>query len=148
MRLLRNRYFKKDVSKGGIGTIQKQGRVGKAVSGDKSYLGNKSLRVQSDEAEAGKIFTEFIALIVRCRMYTLLKDELEKLETKPNYMTVPAAIRELEKIEMIRGLDGRYRMDHAVTATQKTILSAFRMDARSVKNRSNELSELLAGIEE
>ena len=81
-------------------------------------------------------------------MYTLLKDELEKLETKPNYMTVPAAIRELEKIEMVRGLDGRYRMDHAVTATQKTILSAFRMDARSVKNRANELSELLAGIEE
>lgn len=58
-------------------------------------------------------------------------------------MTVPAAIRELEKIEMIRGLDGRYRMDHAVTATQKTILSAFRMDARSVKNRANELRDLL-----
>lgn len=67
----------------------------KLFSGDKSYLENKSLRVQSDEAAAGKIFTEFIALIVRCRMYTLLKDELEKLETKPNYMAVPAAIREL-----------------------------------------------------
>ena len=79
-------------------------------------------------------------------MYTMLKDELEKLETKPNYMTVPAAIRELEKIELVRGLDGRYRMDHAVTATQKTILGAFRMDARSVKNRANELSELLAEI--
>lgn len=59
-----------------------------------------------------------------------------------------AAIRELEKIELVRGLDGRYRMDHAVTATQKTILGAFRMDARSVKNRANELSELLAGIGE
>ena len=120
----------------------------KLFSGDKSYLGNKSLRVQSDEAAAGKIFTEFIALIVRCRMYTLLKDERKKLETKPNYMTVPASIRELEKIEMVRGLDGRYRMDHAVTATQKTILSAFRMDAKTVKNRANEISELLAGIEE
>ena len=78
----------------------------------------------------------------------MVKDELEKLETKTNYMTVPAAIRELEKIEMVRGLDGRYRMDHAVTATQKTILSAFRMDARSVKNRANELSGLLVGTEE
>ncbi len=77
-----------------------------------------------------------------------LKDERKKLETKPNYMTVPASIRELEKIEMVRGLDGRYRMDHAVTATQKTILSAFRMDAKTVKNRANEISELLAGIEE
>lgn len=81
-------------------------------------------------------------------MYTLLKDELEKLETKPDYMTVPAAIRELEKIETVWGLDGRYRMDHAVTATQKTILGAFGMDARTVKNRANELSELLSGIEE
>ena len=78
----------------------------KLFSGDKSYLGNKSLRVQSDEAAAGKIFTEFIALIVRCRMYTLLKEELEQLEPKPNYMTVPAAIRELEKIEMVREAEG------------------------------------------
>lgn len=32
-------------------------------------------------------------------------------------MTVPGAIRELEKIEMIKGIDGIYRLDHAVTAT-------------------------------
>ena len=38
-------------------------------------------------------------------------------------------------------------MDHAVTATQKTILGAFRMDAGTVKKRANELSELLAGNE-
>ena len=40
-------------------------------------------------------------------------------------MTVPAALRELEKIEMVRRTDGRYRLDHAVTKKQKTILSAF-----------------------
>ena len=34
-------------------------------------------------------------------------------------------IRELEKIEMIRQADGVYRLDHAVTKTQKVILSAF-----------------------
>ena len=44
--------------------------------------------------------------------------------------------------------DDTNNRDHAVTATQKTILSGFRMDARSVKNRDNELSELLVGIEE
>ena len=38
---------------------------------------------------------------------------------------VPAAIRELEKIEMVRQLDGVYRLDHAVTATQKTILNQY-----------------------
>ncbi len=37
-------------------------------------------------------------------------DENEKLESRQNYMTVPAAIREFEKIEMIRGMDRIYRL--------------------------------------
>lgn len=115
----------------------------KLFKGDKSYLGNKSLRVQSDEAASAKIFVEFVALIVRCKMYTMLKDEVFKMDRSPNYMTVPAAIRELEKIEMVRGFDGRYRMDHAVTATQKDILRAFHMDAGNVKKQADELSEML-----
>ena len=115
----------------------------KLFKGDKSYLGNRSLRVQSDEAASAKIFVEFVALIVRCRMYRMLKDEVFKMEKHPNYMTVPSAIRELEKIEMVRGLDGRYRMDHAVTATQKDILRAFHMDAGTVKKQADELSEML-----
>ena len=65
----------------------------KLFRGDKSYLGNKSLRVQSDEAAGAKILIEFIALIVRCRIYTLLKDEMDKLKKSPNYMTVPAAMQ-------------------------------------------------------
>jgi transposase len=119
----------------------------KLFCGDKSYLGNKSLRVQSDEAANAKIFVEFVALIIRSRLYVLLKDEVEKLEKRPNYMTVPAAVRELEKIEMIKGLDGRYRLDHAVTATQKTILGAFGMDSNSIRKDANKLSEVLYGIE-
>lgn len=115
----------------------------KLFLGDKSYLGNGALRVQSDETANAKIFAEFVALIVRCRMYTLLKDEMERLDKKPNYMTVPAAIRELDKIEMIKGLDGRYRMDHAITAAQKTILAAFRMDDKTVRKQAMELSEML-----
>ena len=115
----------------------------KLFRGDKSYLGNKILRVQSDEAASAKIFGEFVALIVRSKMYTLLKDEMFRMEKKPNYMTVPAAIRELEKIEMVRGLDGKYRMDHAVTATQKDILRAFQMDANTIKKQADDLSGML-----
>lgn len=33
--------------------------------GEKSYLGNRSLRVQIDEVALAKIFIEFVALIVR-----------------------------------------------------------------------------------
>ena len=113
----------------------------KLFRGDKSYLGNKSYRVYTDEAVSAKIFIEFVALIIRSKFYTLLKDEEERLETRPNYMTVPAAIRELEKIEMIRGLDRNYRLDHALTATQKTILGAFGIDARYIKDRTARISE-------
>ena len=58
-------------------------------------------------------------------------------------MTVPAALRELEKIEMIRGHDQIYRLDHAVTKTQKVILKAFGMDSAYVKQRANRISEQL-----
>jgi hypothetical protein len=115
----------------------------KLFRGDKSYLGNKSERTHYTESTEAKIFVEFVALIVRNRIYTRLKEELERIDEKPNYMTVPAAIRELEKIEMIRGHDQVYRLDHAVTKTQKTILNAFEMDAAYVKHRAQRISEQL-----
>ncbi len=115
----------------------------KLFSGDKSYLGNKSIRVHSDESASAKIFIEFVALIVRSRMYTNLLDEMKKMNKKPNYMTVPAAIRELEKIEMVRQTDNVYRLDHAVTATQKTILGAFGLNESHIKNRATEISNSL-----
>lgn len=105
----------------------------KLFRGDKSYLGNKSIRVYSEESERAKIFVEFVAMILRCKMYIKLKEEMKKLEKKPNYMTVPAALKELEKIEMVRQLDNVYRLDHAVTANQKTILNAFGLDANHIK---------------
>ena len=116
----------------------------KLFRGDKSYLGNKSLRVYSDESASSKIFIEFIALIVRSKIYTALKEEMKNLDKKPNYMTVPAAIKELQKIEMVRQLDHVYRLDHAVTAMQKNILKAFGMDAPYIKYRANEISGKLA----
>lgn len=42
-------------------------------------------------------------------------------------MTVPAVIKELEKIELIRQSNRGYRMDHAIVAAQKEILKAFNM---------------------
>ena len=98
-----------------------------------SNLGNKSIRVYSEESARAKIFVEFVAMIVRCKMYIKLKEEMKKLDKKLNYMTVPAAIKELEKIEMVRQLDNIYRLDHAVTANQKVILKAFGLDANSIK---------------
>ena len=64
---------------------------------------------------------------------------------KPNYLTVPAAIRELEKIEMTRQLDKIYRLDHAVSKTQKVVLSAFGISTEQVKYKVNYISENLRG---
>ena len=119
----------------------------KLFRGDKSYLGNKSIRVYSEESARAKIFVEFVAMIVRCKMYIKLKEEMKKLDKKLNYMTVPAAIKELEKIEMVRQLDNIYRLDHAVTANQKVILKAFGLDANSIKYFASELSKELKEAE-
>jgi len=118
----------------------------KVFRGDKSYLGDKSLRIYGDSSAESKIFIEFLALIIRNKMYNCLKDEMHKMDSRPNYMTVPAAIRELEKIEMVRLTDNKYRLDHAVTATQKTILKAFGMDVQLVKYYAEEISRILKGV--
>jgi transposase len=115
----------------------------KLFRADKSFIGSRSMRVYSNEALTAKVFIEFVALIVRNRIYNLLKDTLMRIEISPNYMTVPAALRELEKIEMVRRTDGRYRLDHAVTKKQKTILSAFGLDENSIRNTAAEISSLL-----
>lgn len=115
----------------------------KLFKSDKSFLDNRSMRVYTEESLEGKILIVFVALIIRNRMYTKLKDAEEEMPEQPNYMNVPAAIRELEKIEMIRQADGKYRLDHAVTKTQKTILKAFGIDANYVKRKAQEISDQL-----
>ena len=80
----------------------------KMFRSDKSFLGNNCLRVHSTESASAKMFVEFIALIIRCKFYTKLKNASKTMDKKQNYMTVPAALRELEKIEMVRQLDKKY----------------------------------------
>jgi hypothetical protein len=116
----------------------------KLFSTDKTFIGSKSNRVQSSESLSAKLFIEFIALIVRNRIYNLLKETMLRLETKSNYMTVPAALRELEKIEMVRRSNGLYRLDHAVTKRQKVILSSFGMDENNIRDIACKIGNLLS----
>ena len=119
----------------------------KLFRGDKSYLGARAERTYSNESTDAKIFIEFVAMIIRSKMYTCLKDENEKLDYKKNFMTVPAALKELEKIEMLKGADNEYRLDYAVTKTQKTILNAFGITATNVQKQAGEIGSDLARIE-
>ena len=91
----------------------------KLFRGDKLYLGERSMRTYHYEPTHVKIFIEFIALIIRNKIYTCLKDRMKELKKKKNYMTVPAALKELDKIEIIRQMDGVYRLDHAVTRRKR-----------------------------
>lgn len=120
----------------------------KLFRADKSYLGNSAMRVETDEAFQAKTLIGFIALIIRNRIYTGLDEAIEEGENKPNYMTISAAIKELEKIEMIRQSDGIYRLDHAVTAIQKNILKAFGIDAKSIPKKALFISDKLAKVDE
>ena len=108
---------------------------------DKTFLGNRTMRCQSNEALHAKIFIEFVALIIRNRVHFLLKEQMLKTHQKENYMTVPAAIHELEKIEIVRQTDGEYYRDHAVTATQKSILKAFGLSEINVGRQAVDINE-------
>ena len=78
--------------------------------------------------------------------FVYASDTKEKAK-KPNYLTVSAAIRELEKIELIRQSNWGYRMDYAVTATQKEILKAFNMTAANIRTQAAAMNEYLMQIE-
>lgn len=118
----------------------------KLFRGDKSYLGNKSFRVDSTESMHAKIFIEFVALIIRNRLHTCLSEHILKAGKKSNFMNVPAAIRELEKIELIRSPDRSYHLDHAVTANQKAILAAFGMDASNIQVQASGINNDLVRL--
>lgn len=119
----------------------------KLFRADKTFLGNGAFRTSSDRAIGAKSLIEFVALIVRNRIFTYLDSAVEEGTNRQNYMTVPAAIKELEKIEMSRQCDGVYRLDHAVTATQKAILKALRITPSTIPNKAKKIAEELAKAE-
>ena len=60
-----------------------------------------------------------------------------------NYMTVPAAIVELNKLEMVKLGQGDYQLHHAITKTQKTILSSFGISLEDVQVYANQIARIL-----
>ena len=115
----------------------------KLFRSDKTFIGSRSERVQSAQSMSSKIFIEFVALIVRNRIYNLLKEQMIRMESRQKYLTVPAALRELEKIEMVRRNNKTYKLDHAVTKTQKIILSSFGLDETDISRQAEKYSKQL-----
>ena len=84
----------------------------KLFRSDKTFLGSRSMRIQSNNALEAKLLIEFTALI----------------------------IRKLGKIQMVRFNNENYLLDHAVTKIQQTILQPFEIKNSDVIKKSNELS--------
>ena len=118
----------------------------KLFRGDKSYLGNRTFRTHTDESTQAKIFVEFVALILRNRLHTYLRKQRVANGNRQNYMNVPAAIRELEKIEMVRLHDQNYHLAHGVTATQKEILKAVGMTAANIRSQAVGINDDLISV--
>ena len=57
------------------------------------------------------------------------------------------AIKELEKIEILKGADNEYSLGYAVTATQKAILKAFDMTADNIHRQARSISADFLRIE-
>ena len=120
----------------------------KLFRADKSFLGSKSWRVHSNEAVSTKIFLEFVALIIRNRFYNLIKEEVQRLNIRRNWMTVPAALRELGKLEMTKRNGKRYLTDYALTRTQKQIFQCFGLKEEDVIKATQAIADVLANTVE
>lgn len=119
----------------------------KLFRADKTFIGSRSMRVHSKESLSAKVWLEFCALIIRNRIYNLLKDEMIRLKVKKNFMTVPAAVKELDKIEMVRRNGGLYRLDHGISSTQKIILRSFGLTINDVRAEAAAIANTLAMAE-
>ena len=71
---------------------------------------------------------------------------MKEIKKKKNYMTVPIALKELDKIELVRQADRVYRMDHAITATQKDILHVFNLTAANVLKEAEKLGQQISEL--
>lgn len=113
----------------------------KTFLGDKSFLGNNTYRVDSDEAKDTKEWIGFFGEIIQNKIYTDLIDAEELDGSKSNYMSVPAAIAELEKYEISRQGNGKYHIDHPLTKQQRKIMEALHLDKDEVKNEAQKICD-------
>lgn len=95
----------------------------------------------SDETVKGKM--DVLAPIIKNAIYMKLEDTLKSTNATLNSMTIIEVIRELEKVEMIRGCDQIYRLDHVLTPLQESIFKTFEMDSESVMVSMNHISNQL-----
>ena len=108
----------------------------------KSLLGMDTFRVHGTESMEGKCFLAFLASIVWNEMYCAMKP-LKKEEKDRKHYTVPAMMKEMEKIFVTKNDKGNYRRKYALTARQKKILKAFGLEEKALDSYIRKISPAL-----
>lgn len=115
----------------------------KLFKSGKSFLGGDAYRVHTKQSLESKTLITFIALIIRNAIYNKLMSEKYLInEPDNNIFSVPEAIKQLEKIEMIKYND-TYRLSSALSRNQKKLLKAFNMNSGSILMDAQYIAETL-----
>ena len=101
----------------------------------------------SEESLHGTILIEFVALIIRNRLYGLMKEYVMETGSDEKYFTVQAAMRELGKVEMVRQADGEYRLERRVTGVCRELLKAVGVNDVKVREGVREVKVRLKSTE-
>ena len=90
----------------------------------KNTLDGKRFRTHNDKTTKGKMFVEFISLILHNRL-SAAQNELKRIDLKRyRKMTVGVMVRELSDVIFTKDTSGSIKLKKAPTATQKAILDA------------------------
>lgn len=117
----------------------------KLFCADKTFLGSHCSRVHSTEALNTKMFIEFIALIARSRIYSLLKDASIKMEGRRVVHHVPDTLSVLDRVKAIRlKPDGRYILQSGLSRKTKLIFSYFGVSEIELNNMISKLLSRLS----
>ena len=108
----------------------------------KSLLGMDTFRVHETSSMEGKCFLAFLSAIIWNEMYLAMKP-LKTQEKDRKHYTVPAMMKEMEKIFVTKDPKGNYRRKYALTSRQKKILKAFDLEEKDLNSYIKELSPSL-----
>ena len=115
----------------------------KLFKSGKSFLGGDAYRVHTKQSLESKTLITFIALIIRNAIYNKLMSEKYLInEPDNNIFSVPEAIKQLEKVEMIKYND-TYRLSSALSRNQKKLLKAFNMNSGSILMDAQYIANIL-----
>ncbi|MCC6094254.1 MAG: transposase [Eubacterium sp.] len=108
---------------------------------DRGYFSKEKLNFMDQNGFAFVIMVKGLKDLVRD--LALKNKGTFKSEWGSQVHEVPAAVRELEKIEICRQADHAYRLDHVVTKAQKEILDAFGINPADVKETARGIDKSL-----